>query len=238
MTTFDENWEKSIYAQKKHINRYPYGELVSVFFNSLKYLNTDVKNREQTKVLELGCGAGNNLWFFAENGFDTYGIDGSSSACEIAKNLCNTRGQKVNIQQAYFDNLPFDDESIDIIIDRESTCCGTKENIKQWWKEASRVLKSGGVVVSFKFSDKNPDLLKINNNELKVKKIEHNTYEEIEEGTFKDTGIVHFSTYDELFEIFNFCDIKYINQHSINTIFDTVDNQYNYDEWIIVGVKK
>ena len=36
---------------------------------------------ENIKVLELGSGAGNNLWLFAENCFDTYGIDGSKSAC-------------------------------------------------------------------------------------------------------------------------------------------------------------
>lgn len=30
--SFDTNWENEIYSQEKHINRYPYGELVSVFF--------------------------------------------------------------------------------------------------------------------------------------------------------------------------------------------------------------
>lgn len=236
--SFDYKWEKNIYSEGKHLNRYPYGELVSIFYNSLKYLDTGINNKSNIKILELGCGAGNNLWFFSENGFDTYGIDGSNSACNIAKELCQSKKQKVNIQQAYFDNLPFEDNSMDIIIDRESTYCGTKENIKRWWKEASRVLKVGGIIISFKFSDKNPDLLKILSGELNATKIETNTFEDIEKGTFKDTGIVHFSTYDELFEIFNFCDIKYINQHSAKTIYDTVNNQYNFDEFIIVGVKK
>ena len=236
--SFDSNWEKEIYSQGKHINKYPYGELISIFFNSLKYLDTDIKTEEDTKILELGCGAGNNLWFFAENGFDTYGVDGSQSACDIAKKLCDSRNQKVNIQQAYFDNLPFDDNSMDIIIDRESTYCGTKDDIKSWWREANRVLKKGGVIISFKFSDKNPDLFKINNNELNAIKIETNTFKDIELGTFKDTGIIHFSTYDELFDIFDFCDIKYINQHSAKTIYDRVNNQYNFDEYIVVGVKK
>ena len=92
--------------------------------------------------------------------------------------------------------------------------------------------------MSFKFSNQNPDLIKINNDELSASKIEINIFKDIEQGTFKDTGIVHFSTCEELFEIFDFCDIKYINRHSAKTIYDTVNNQYNYDEWIIVGVKK
>ena len=62
--SFDNSWETSIYSKGKHINSYPYGELVSVFFNSLKYLKTGIKTKEEMKILELGCGAGNNLWFF------------------------------------------------------------------------------------------------------------------------------------------------------------------------------
>jgi ubiquinone/menaquinone biosynthesis C-methylase UbiE len=236
--SFDQNWEKNIYAEGQHLNKYPYGELVSVFFNSLKYLDTGKKDKSKTNILELGCGAGNNLWFFAENGYATYGIDGSKSACIIAQELCDSKKQIVTIQQAYFNNLPFEDSSVDIIIDRESTCCGTKYDIKKWWEEANRVLKKGGLVVSFKFSDKNPDLLKIQNNILSGIKVEENTFKDIEEGTFKDTGIVHFTSYDEIFEVFNFCDIKYINHHTGETIYDTVNNQYNFSEYIIVGVKK
>jgi len=190
------------------------------------------------RVLELGCGAGNNLWFFAENGFDTYGIDGSRTACNIAEKLCRERGQRATIKQAYFDNLPFENNFVDIIIDRESTYCGTQAEIKKWWIEANRVLKPGGIVISFKFSEHNPDFIKIKKNLLQAIKIEENTFRDIAEGTFADTGVVHFATLDELFEIFSFCDIKYINRHISNTIYQNVDNQYNYDEYIIVGVKK
>jgi len=236
--SFDNNWESNIYAKNLHINKYPYGELISIFFNSLKFLNTNSINRQNTKVLELGCGAGNNLWFFAEQGFDTYGIDGSKSACTIAREVCNSKNLKVTIQQAYFDKLPFENESIDIIVDRESTYCGKFEDIKKWWTEVNRVLKKGGIVISFKFSDDNPDLLEIKNGALKAKTIEANTYESIENGTFCNTGIAHFSTYSELFDIFSFCDIKFINKNSSTTIYSTCNNQYNYSEWIIVGVKK
>lgn len=238
MSGYSSEWEEKIYKKGKHINRYPYGELISVFFNSLKYLDTQRKNDEKIKVLEIGCGAGNNLWFFAENGFDTYGIDGSESACKEAKKLCESRNVSVNIQQAYFDSLPFEDNFVDIIVDREATYCGTKEDIKIWWKEANRVLKKGGLVIMFKFSNHNPDLIKILNNEIKATKIEENTYTNIEKGAFKDTGIVHFSTKEEIFELLDFCDIKFINQHSSLTIYDTVNNQYNYDEYIVVGIKK
>ena len=237
--SFDASWEEKIYAQKKHINRYPYGELVSIFFNSLKFLPKErLENKKSIKILELGCGSGNNLWFFSELGFDVYGVDGSQSACSIAKELLLSKNLKANVQQCYFDKLPFDDESIDIIIDRESTYCGKLEDIKRWWREADRVLKKGGLVISFKFSDDNPDLPKLDSKEIKALKLEKNTYTDIENGTFADTGVVHFCTYEELFEIFSFCDIKFINKNSSQTIYDTVNNQFYYSEWIVVGVKK
>ena len=233
----DKIWE-NIYSKEKQINRYPYGELVSIFFHSLKFLDTETKEKSKIKVLELGCGAGNNLWFFAENGFDTYGIDGSESACKIAKELCESRNQKVTIQQAYFDNLPFENESMDIIIDRELTCCGTEKDIKKWWKEANRVLKKEGIVISFKFSEYSQIFVKIKKNKLISTKVEDFTFKDIKDGKLADTGTIHFSTKKELFEIFDFCDIKYINRHSSDTIYDMVSNQYNYDEYIVVGVKK
>ena len=183
-------------------------------------------------MLEIICG------FFSEQGFDTYGIDGSQSACKLAQEICKSKNLSANIQQAYFDNLPFEDESMDIIVDRESTYCGKLEDIKKWWSEANRVLKKGGVVISFKFSDDNPDLLKIKNGLLNAKMLELNTYENFEQGTFEGTGIAHFSSYDELFDIFSFCDIKFINKNIANTIYSTCNNQYNYAEWIVVGVKK
>jgi len=235
---FDIHWEDKIYSQRKHINRYPYGELVSVLFNSLKYLKTGMPNKKDINVLELGCGAGNNLWFLHELGFNVFGIDGSTSACKIAKELCNEKNAQVNIVHGYFDSLPFEDNKFDIIIDRESTYCGTQENIKLWWEEANRVLKQGGVVISFKFSDDNPDLIKIKNNTLEAKFIEDNTYTDIKGGTFANTGIVHFASYVEIFDTFSFLDVKYINKHTANTVFDNCNNQYNYAEWIIVGVKK
>ncbi len=234
--SFDKSWENNIYTKNKHINRYPYGELISVFFNSLKFLQTDNK---KLKLLELGCGCGNNLWFFAENGFDTFGIDGSNSACKIAKQLCEDRNINATILNATFDSLPFEDNTFDIIIDREATYCGKYTDIKQWWQEASRVLKKGGLVISFRFSEYSPDLLEIKKGILNAKMIESNTYYDIKKGTFKDTGIVHFTKYEEIFEIFNFCNIKYIKRVFGEILYcNKCENSYQSDEYIIVGVKE
>lgn len=93
-------------------------------------------------------------------------------------------------------------------------------------------------MISFKFTDDSPDLLKIKESEISAVKIEENTYTDVSEGTFKGTGIVHFSTYNELFEVFNFLDIKFINKHESKTVYETDKSNFHYSEWIVVGVKK
>ena len=117
---FDDIWEEN-YSKGQALNKYPYGELVSIFFNSLKYATTPVE-----KILEVGCGAGNNLWFLGELGFNTYGIDGSETVVKKAKDACQLRGVKADIRHGYFNSMPFEDDSMDMVIDRESICCGTK----------------------------------------------------------------------------------------------------------------
>lgn len=236
--SFDQSWEEKIYSQKAQINRYPYGDLVPALFHSLKFLQTKAPSREKTKILEIGCGAGNNLWFFCREGFDVYGIDGSDSACKIAQEQLAEHKFAPSIQQAEFANLPFEDQSMDIIVDREATYCGTLEDIKSTWKEARRVLKKGGLVISFFYSDDHPDCIEANKNPAFASKIEHNTFTDFQGSTFQDTGITHFATREELNDIFDFLEIKFINKHSTATVYESCDYQYHYSEWILVGVNK
>lgn len=235
---FDHSWEENIYSRHAQVNRYPYGELVPTFFQSLKFLKTGSPSREETKVLEIGCGAGNNLWFFCQEKFDVFGIDGSTSACEIAIELMAEKGFSAVIKRADFGDLPFEDNSFDIVVDRESTYCGTLEEVKATWQEANRVLKPGGLVISFIYCDDHPDCVKANQNERFATKVGKNSFTDFQSGTFRNTGIAHFCCREELDEIFHFLDIKFINQHSTKTIYDTCDHQYHNSEWIVVGVKK
>lgn len=232
---FDKNWEENIYAKGLHLNQYPYGELVSIYFNSLQYLQTETRN-----LLELGCGAGNNLWFFAEQGWNVHAIDGSDSAIVCAKKRITERKQKADIQQAYFQSLPYEDNSMDMVIDRESLCCGSKSSIASALSEMARVLKKGGIFISFRFSEKNPSLQLLKSGVLFGKEIEPNTWTDVASGTFADTGIIHFTTFDELKDTHaEFLDIKFINEHTSQTIVDfTNENESFYSEYILVGVRK
>ncbi len=74
-------WEKKIYGQGQHLNRYPFENVVT--FICRNYPRD--KERKEINVLEVGCGSGNNLWFAAREGFSVTGIDDSKSAINYAK---------------------------------------------------------------------------------------------------------------------------------------------------------
>ena len=235
--SFSKEWEKEVYSQRKQINKYPYGEFVSIFFNSLKFL-PEKKEKKNIKILELGCGTGNNIKFMSELGYDVYGVDGSKSACIIANDFLLHQKIEATIIKSNFQELPFENDSFEMIVDREATYCGTINDIKESWKEASRVLKKGGIVISFMYTTDNKWCKKANNDNSLANKIEKNTFTNFKDGNFKNTGIVHFTEYKEIFEIFEFLDIKLINKHSNNTVFSDKTIDFSYDEWIIIGVKK
>ena len=224
---FDDIWEEN-YSKGQALNKYPYGELVSIFFNSLKYATTPVE-----KILEVGCGAGNNLWFLGELGFNTYGIDGSETVVKKAKDACQLRGVKADIRHGYFNSMPFEDDSMDMVIDRESICCGTKKIIKESLKEIKRVLKPNGIFITFRFNDGNPTLGLLKSGKLHGDKLEDRTYTNISKGTFHGIGAVNFVTLGEIKEQHDFLDIKFINEHANKTIEDNSgESNFFYSEYI------
>lgn len=81
--SFDKSWEENIYFKGKQLNVYPYDVLVSIVAKN--FFHIPKENKKKIKVLDLGCGAGNNAKFLAENGLSVYGIDGSATAISTCK---------------------------------------------------------------------------------------------------------------------------------------------------------
>ena len=72
---------KNIYSHGQQLNRYPFDSVVSFVYGFCP----KQKSPEDTDVVEIGCGAGNNLWFAAREGFSVSGVDASPSAIHFAK---------------------------------------------------------------------------------------------------------------------------------------------------------
>ena len=76
--SFDNKWNK-IYDNGNQINEFPFSDLISFYYNNFK------ENSFKLNILEVGCGAGNNLEFLATLGHNVFGIDASEKIIEYTK---------------------------------------------------------------------------------------------------------------------------------------------------------
>lgn len=138
---FDTTWETEIYGQGRHCNRYPYDAVVSFLF---RYCPRD-KPRAEVRLLEVGCGAGNNLWFAAREGVRVSGVDGSESAIRYARERFAAEGLEADLRVGDFTALPYPDDSFDLVVDRSAIVCCDIGDARIAVAEVLRVLRPGGV---------------------------------------------------------------------------------------------
>jgi ubiquinone/menaquinone biosynthesis C-methylase UbiE len=185
-------WEENVYKFDRQLNMYPYDSVVSFIYKNY----SGVCDRSNIEVLELGFGAGNNLWFMAREGFSVAGIEGSKSAFDFAKNRFQSDGLNGDLRSGDFSELPWDDNSFDAVIDRGALTCNSHETIKLALKESQRVLKKSGLLLSvLLFSDLHPE-------RKYGEKVAKNTYDKFKKGYFKDLGSTHFAPFAEIMELY------------------------------------
>ena len=100
-------------------------------------------------VLDLGCGAGLDLYFYAKAvgpGGRVYGVDISEEMVKKARNNMSQMGMKnVEIKCGYSDEIPLDNNSVDVVASNGIYNLSTdKEAVMM---EVFRVLKPGGKTV-------------------------------------------------------------------------------------------
>ncbi len=120
--------------------KYPYESVISFVFNYAP----KSKPRCDVKILEVGFGAGNNLWFAAREGFSVYGIELSQKAVEFAQKRFENDGLNGDLRIGDFTELPYEDEYFDLVIDRGALTCVDLKTQKRSVNEILRVLKKGG----------------------------------------------------------------------------------------------
>jgi SAM-dependent methyltransferase len=136
----DPVWEQEIYSQGRHLNRYPFDSVVTFVFRNYPR----AKARAQVRILEVGCGSANNLWFAAREGFAVSGLDGSPSAIAAARERFASEGLAGDFHVGDFTRLPFEADRFDLVIDRAAlTCCG-RTAVLAAVAEIRRVLVPGG----------------------------------------------------------------------------------------------
>lgn len=228
MKSFDASWEKRMYAAGKQLNRYPYGDLVS---RVLRLHGADLKADKKLRVLELGSGAGANLAFFAQEGFETCGIEGSATACRVARRLLAGRGLKAAVVRGDFTSLPYPDASFDLVVDRESVCHNRWAAILAVRDEVLRCLKPGGRFLSFAFSSAHGAIKSAGG-----RRVEPGTYDRFKTTAFADAGTTHFFTEKEIRSgYFRGFELEYLQHQRSDSLLPRTGNEYA--EFIACGRK-
>lgn len=187
-------WTKNY--KKGRFNKYPFDEVVSHSLN----LFPQKEKRKIIKVLDLGCGGGNNTKFLNEEGFDVYGIDFSSESIKLTKKKLSNKRQRDKIIRSSFKNIPFKNNFFDFIIDRQSLGHNQLKDIEVYVNEIFRVTKKGGILLSFLFGDKHPH--KKLGVKIKFKNSSPQDYLKFNSGVFKKSGVTHFFSFNSIKKLF------------------------------------
>ena len=135
-------WDK-IYQQS---GRYKYYDLSKPHEN-LDLIINEFKRYGAKRILDVGCGLGNNLLPLLRSGFDAYGLDSAPKAIKETKEMIKgERGKTTKVINASFEKIPFKNSYFDAVLCVQALQHGREAQIKQGIAEISRILKPGGIV--------------------------------------------------------------------------------------------
>jgi ubiquinone/menaquinone biosynthesis C-methylase UbiE len=142
---YNESYRSSGFNAQR---RYPNEELLR-FLGVNFFDKNEKKERQKIKVLEVGCGSCANLWMVSKEGFDSYGLDLSHEALSLGEKMLDTWKVKASLQQGSFLDMPYEDETFDVVIDILSMYCVNHNEYIAGIKEVYRVLKNNGIFFSY-----------------------------------------------------------------------------------------
>ena len=208
------DWEKDIYSAGKQLNKWPYIEVVSAFHKEIDFWD----NSRPPRILEVGCGAGNNLWALATLGYEVFGVDSSKSAIAFGKKRFKELGLKVELKEASMQKLPFDDGFFDFVLDRAAITQVPLNLIPSCVKEIVRVLNKSGKLYSFGLFGEN------HMDRLSGRLLSNGSFDNFTDGVFAKVGLTSFFNMDTLTKLFNdFSNLeikRHTTEHPSGEIFE------------------
>lgn len=106
----------------------------------LSYVDSIITKNERLKILDAGCGTGKILEKF--NAYRAYGVD----YAEEALRFCNVRNLN-NLMRASICDLPFLNNSFDIVISLDVLCCIPVDQNMKILNELYRVMNINGALL-------------------------------------------------------------------------------------------
>src|SRR3989344_5902120 len=131
---------------KEELDKLP--ESLVESFAGVNYPPSFEEMRQGNIILDIGCGAGMDLYFASQKvGVygKVYGVDISEEMVKKARNNVQTLTlTNVEVRLAHADSLPLEDGSVDVVT--SNGIYNLSPDKKAALKEAYRVLKSGGIL--------------------------------------------------------------------------------------------
>lgn len=200
--------------------QYPSENVVRFLFANF---STDLEQRKQLKILDIGCGGGRHVKLFAEQGFATYGTDLSVEGIRQTQIMLSKHNLAAELIQCDMTKLPYDKNFFDAAISFGVFYYTDSASMKRAISELYRVLKKNGKAL---IQTRTTDDYRFG----KGKEIERNTFAlEIDE-TNEEGMTMHFLTKEDVydyyskFNIINLerCDVNFHNLSILNSNWDII----------------
>lgn len=125
--------------------RWPNEAMLKVIFG--KYLSRTISLTSDSKILDVGCGFGNNLLPFLDLGCECCGVEIDPEIGSITTGILAEHGYDVHVRQGENRSIPFDQDTFDLVLSINTLHYeDTQEKILRSLKEFKRVLRPGGAV--------------------------------------------------------------------------------------------
>ena len=135
--------ERGFTAQR----RYPNESLLQ--FLAAHFFSRSPAGRMRTRILELGCGSGANLWMLAGEGFDAYGVDAARTALRLCRKMLAAWKVSAHVSRADMRTQMFPGSSFDAIVDVVSIQHTTLSEHAKIYAAVFAMLKPGGRFFSY-----------------------------------------------------------------------------------------
>lgn len=109
------------------------------------YIPDMSKDFKEKKIMDVGCGTGNNLFLYASLGMELYGCEVHEDIVRLTKEKLDRFGYKADLKVGQNRNIPFPNDFFDYLVSWNVLHYeDTEQKIKEAIIEYARVLKKGG----------------------------------------------------------------------------------------------
>jgi len=106
-----------------------------------------LEDRRVGRILDLGCGAGRHVVYFAEKGFETYGADISETGLVLTKKRLGRRRLEAEMIKCDMKSIPYVSSCFDAVLCVQAIYHQRLKEIQQTISEVHRILKRRGLLL-------------------------------------------------------------------------------------------